>query len=380
MSDRSRRHLMSTQSHKSRAPQSAAADPAVLRSLLDSLPAPAFALDRQQRLFFANRAWTELLGVAEEFLRGKTVAELVELMGPGLARPGEYRARVEALAADAGKTTVAQVEYSTDRRMLFKEISQPIRGSDGAHLGRLFLYLDITREKELDQTKSEFISIASHELRTPMTSIKGSLDLLLGGFAGDVNEETKELLVIAQSGCERLIRLINDILDLSKIEAGRMQLRLQPMSLLDAVERSVRTIKSYADSFRVKLAIECAETLPDVLGDRDRLDQVVTNLLGNAVKFSPAEGTVTVKLTRQADVLECRVIDTGPGIPADQVQRIFDKFQQVAGQSRKKGGTGLGLTIARALVQEHGGRIWVESEVGRGSQFVFTVPLAVPQR
>ncbi|MGH9804961.1 MAG: sensor histidine kinase [Candidatus Acidiferrales bacterium] len=347
--------------------------------MLDSATAPAFALDTEGRLFFLNRALADLLHVAPEAVQGKGIPELVDLMSTGLADPASYRVRLEVLAADAEKSSIAQWDFNTDVRLTFKELSQPIRLSDGSLLGRLFLYLDITRERELDQTKSEFISIASHELRTPMTSIKGSLDLLLGGFAGDVNEETRELLVIAHSGCERLIRLINDILDLSKIEAGKMQLRLQRMTLVDSVQRSVRTIKSYADSLNVKLEVEAAEPLPDILGDKDRLDQVVTNLLGNAIKFSPPEGTVTVALAAVPEGVQCRVMDTGPGIPADQVVRIFDKFHQVAGPSKKKGGTGLGLTIARALVVEHNGRIWAESQVGRGSHFNFIIPAAPPE-
>lgn len=369
---------MSARNPKSGPPRATLADAEVLRAVLDSAATPAFALDADQRLFFHNRAFADLLRVAPEALQGRSVAELVDLMGTGLADPAAYRARLEALAADPEKTSVAPLDYNTDTRLTFKELSQPIRLADGTLLGRLFVYQDITQEKELDQTKSEFISIASHELRTPMTSIKGSLDLLLGGFAGDVNEETRELLVIAHSGCERLIRLINDILDLSKIEAGRMQLRLQPVSLMDSVQRSVRTIKSYADSMNVQLAVEAAEPLPEILGDKDRLDQVVTNLLGNAIKFSPPEGTVTVTVRVVSEGVECRVIDTGSGIPADQVDRIFDKFHQVAGPSKKKGGTGLGLTIARALVVEHNGRIWAESQLGRGSQFCFTLPAAPP--
>ena len=350
------------------------ADAEALRTLLESVTTPLFALDADQRLFYANRALADLLGTTPEVLPGKTLAGLVELMGGALPHPAAYTERVAALLAQDDPQTEV-VEYHTDRRLFFKEISQPVHRADGTRLGRVFIYLDITREKEIDQAKTEFISIASHELRTPMTSIKGSLDLLLGGFAGELAGETRELLVIAQSGCERLIRLINDILDLSKIEAGRMQLRLQPMSLFDSVQRSARTIKAYADSFQVKLAIDCPQPLPDVLGDRDRMDQVVTNLLGNAVKFSPAGETVTVSLRQVESALECRVIDKGPGIPPDQRERIFGKFQQMEGQSGKKGGTGLGLAIARALVQEHGGRISVESEVGRGSQFIFRVPL-----
>ncbi len=348
-------------------------EPGMLQALLDSVTAPVLAVDTKGVIFFANHAWNQL-GIVREALLGKTAAELVALLGVNLANPQEHRARLEALAADPEKSALELIEFQGDRRLYFKEFSQPIRTLEGQRLGRLFLYVDVTREKELDQTKSEFISIASHELRTPMTSIKGSLDLLLGGFAGEVNEETKELLVIAQGGCERLIRLINDILDLSKIEAGRMQLRLQRMSLLDSVQRSVRTIKGYADGFQVKLRIDCSQPIPDVLGDRDRVDQVITNLLGNAVKFSPENGTVTVALGCAPGVVECRVIDDGPGIPPDQLARIFGKFEQVVGQSKRRGGTGLGLAIAQALVHEHGGRLWVESELGRGSQFVFTLP------
>ena len=370
---------MSPRPPKSGLPPAPQADVETFRALLESAATPVLALDTERRVLYANRALADLLRVTSEVLPGKTLAELVEMMGGALPQPAAFTERVAALVQKA-EPQVEVVEYHTDRRLFFKEISQPVQRADGVLLGRLFLYLDITREKEIDQAKTEFISIASHELRTPMTSIKGSLDLLLGGFAGELAGETRELLVIAQSGCERLIRLINDILDLSKIEAGRMQLRLQPMSLFDSVQRSARTIKAYADSFQVKLAIDCPQPLPDVLGDRDRMDQVVTNLLGNAVKFSPAGETVTVSLRQVESALECRVIDKGPGIPPDQRERIFGKFQQMEGQSGKKGGTGLGLAIARALVQEHGGRISVESEVGRGSQFIFRIPLSPETR
>ncbi|MBI4467353.1 MAG: PAS domain-containing protein [Acidobacteria bacterium] len=367
---------MSPSPPKSSAPLANLSDPATLYALLDSPVTPIFAVDPGGRVMFGNKALFDLLGVAPEAVLGKTVAELVEVMGEALSNSAAFLERVTALLAKPEEVSMAGVEYQTDRRFYFKEISQPIRHPDGTFSGRLFIYLDLTREREIDQNKTEFISIASHELRTPMTSIKGSLDLLLGGFAGDLSAEIRELLVIAQSGCDRLIRLINDVLDLSKIEAGRMQLRLQPMSLADSIQRSVRTIKAYADGFQVKLAVDSPGPLPEALGDRDRIDQVVTNLLGNAVKFSPSGSTVTIALRPAGDAVECRVIDQGPGIPADQLNRIFGKFQQVEGQPTKKGGTGLGLAIAKALVQEHGGRIWVESEVGRGCQFIFQIPQA----
>lgn len=370
---------MSAPPNRAAAPK-ALFDVDTLRALLDSASTPIYALDREGRVLFANQAWAELVGMHAGALIGKTVPELVELLAGTLPHPGTYRERVTALVGDAETVCTEPVEFNTERQPIYKEVNQPLRRADGTLVGRLLTYHDITQEQALDRTKSEFISIASHELRTPMTSIKGSLDLLLGGFAGEVNPDTHELLVIAQSGCERLIRLINDILDVSKIEAGSMQLRLKTMSLLDSVQRSVRTIKSYADSFQVKLVIESPAPLPDMLGDRDRYDQILTNLLGNAVKFSPPGGTVTVRLHSIPDGVECQVIDAGPGIPPNQLPRIFEKFQQVEALDRRKGGTGLGLTIARALVEEHGGKIWVESKVGRGSQFIFQVPLAPPGR
>lgn len=346
-----------------------------LRAMLDSLADSLFVIDRKGRVAFSNRSFEELLGASSAPLLGKTPAELLDLMGEALENPDTVRARWQTLSQQPEGLQVSEIIYRTHKRLCLQETSLPVRSSDGSLLGRLFVLQDITRAKEIDQMKSEFLSIASHELRTPMTSIKGSLDLLLGGFVGEMTGETRELLEIAQSGCERLIRLINDILDLSKIEAGRMQLRLQPMSLFDSVQRSARTIKTYADSFNVKVEMDSPQPLPDALGDRDRIDQVVTNLLGNAVKFSPSGGTVTIQLRERPDMVECAVIDQGPGIPPDQLPRIFGKFQQLEG-TPKKGGTGLGLAIAHALVQEHKGKIWVESKVGEGSRFIFQIPQA----
>ena len=365
---------MNAQAPKSTRSVPLAEDVEALRALLDSAADALFVLEPGGRLSFLNRSLGQLLGVPADTLLGKTVAELVDFMGAALVNPDSVRARWQALSEQAEGIAVNGIEYRTDKRLYFQETSLPVRLADGTSLSRMFVFHDMTREKEIDQMKTEFISIASHELRTPMTSIKGSLDLLLGGFAGEVAGETRELLVIAQSGCERLIRLINDILDLSKIEAGRMQLKLQPMSLFDSVQRSARTIKAYADGFSVKVEIDCPEPLPESLGDRDRIDQVVTNLLGNAVKFSPSGGTVTVALRQHRDMVECAVIDRGPGIAPDQLGRIFGKFQQL--ERTKKGGTGLGLAIAQALVNEHKGKVWVESTLGEGSRFIFQIPKA----
>jgi len=273
-----------------------------------------------------------------------------------------------------------QLEWKDDKGVLYlREDSGPLRGADGKVTGRIFLFHDTSRERAIDRMKSEFISIASHELRTPMTSIKGSVDLILSGFAGEITSDSQELLEIAQKSCDRLIRLINDILDLSKIEAGQVKLNLAKMDLTEVVHRSVRGVKQLADQAYVTLKIENPAPLPSVEVDKDRIEQVVTNLLSNAIKFAPSKSTVTVELLPVDGCVQCSVVDQGCGIAEKDLPKVFGKFQQVG--EKRKGGTGLGLAITQALVQEHHGKIWVESTVNVGTRFVFRLPaLSVPAR
>jgi signal transduction histidine kinase len=250
-----------------------------------------------------------------------------------------------------------------------------LREVSGAVTGRLYSYHDLSWEKTIDQMKSEFISIASHELRTPMTSIKGSVDLILGGCTGEINKEALELLEVAHGACDRMIRLINDILDLSKIEARQIKLKLAPIQLGDAVDYSLRSLKSIAEQDGISFKVESSQDLPFVEADRDRIEQVVTNLVFNAIKFSPAKGEITVSLWADDGWVSCSVADQGHGIKEEDLDRIFGKFQQL-GSPQRGGGTGLGLAITHALITEHRGKIWVESRVGEGSRFVFRLPKA----
>jgi signal transduction histidine kinase len=254
-----------------------------------------------------------------------------------------------------------------------REDSSPLRDSSGELTGRLFAYHDLSWEKTIDQMKSEFISVASHELRTPMTSIKGSVDLILSGGVGSVSEEALELLEVAHSACDRMIRLINDLLDLSKIEAGQMQLKLTQVDLNEVAETSLRTLKTLAGQDQITLRLESAPDVPAIRGDRDRLEQIITNLVSNAIKYSPAGGEVTVQICADGGWVKCTVTDQGCGIEEKDLDRIFGKFQQV-GKPVRGGGTGLGLAITQALVTELRGKIWVESQLGEGSQFIFCLP------
>jgi signal transduction histidine kinase len=249
----------------------------------------------------------------------------------------------------------------------------PYRPSESAS-GYLLTFTDATREGEIDEMKSDFISVASHEMRTPMTSIKGSLELLLGGYAGELAPEATELMGICLTAVDRLVRLINDLLDIAKIESGKMELNLDRIKVIECVKKSMRSLRSLAEANKISIDAEPGESIPDVLADRDRIEQVITNLLSNALKYTPPKSSVRISVLSADNAVRVSVIDQGPGIPPDQLQKVFDRFQQLAGAKK---GTGLGLTIARALVEQHHGRIWVESELGRGTTFHFELP-AIP--
>ena len=234
---------------------------------------------------------------------------------------------------------------------------------------------DISARRRVEEMKEEFVSTVSHELRTPLTSIAGSLGLLAGGAAGPLPEKAARLVGIAHANSQRLVRLINDILDIEKIESGKLTLDLAVIDLGDIADRSVEAMRGLADELGVAITLEPGSPAP-VRGDPDRLIQVVTNLLSNACKFSPTGGTVTISVDPLARLARLSVRDQGPGIPEAFRARIFSKFAQADGSgTRAKGGTGLGLAIAREITERHGGRLWFESPPGAGATFHLELPL-----
>jgi len=246
--------------------------------------------------------------------------------------------------------------------------------------------LQLSQRSELDTLKDEFISTVSHELRTPLTSIRGALGLLSSGIIGDVDAKALNLLRIAVTNTDRLIRLINDILDLERMESGRAPLQIRRCSLRDLAQQAIDTMTPMADANTVHLALEpstvAQAAYPEALffdGDADRILQVLTNLLSNAIKFSPPGTEIHLRSRRiDANEAEIQVRDQGRGIPADKLESIFERFHQVdASDSRAMGGTGLGLAICRSIIAQHGGRIWATSIPTKGSTFHFTLP-AVP--
>lgn len=242
--------------------------------------------------------------------------------------------------------------------------------------------LQLTQRSELDTLKDEFISTVSHELRTPLTSIRGALGLLSSGVIGDVDAKALNLLRIAVTNTDRLIRLINDILDLERMQSGRAPLQIRRCSLHDLAQQAIETMTPMADANTVHLSLEpftvAQAASSEALffdGDADRILQVLTNLLSNAIKFSPPVSTVHVHTEATSDSILLKVIDEGRGIPPDKLDSIFDRFQQVEpADARQKGGTGLGLAICRSIIQQHSGSIWAQRNLGPGTTLYVMLP------
>lgn len=249
---------------------------------------------------------------------------------------------------------------------------------------------DITIEKQIEKMKSDFVANVSHEIRSPMAPMKDALSLVLDGTAGPLADSQKKFLTILDTNMQRLVRLINDLLDLSRIEAGRIELKKETVDISALVKDTVESIRVYVVKKGISLSIIDEGKPLKIECDRDRIIQVVINLVMNAIKFTPEGGSVTVETRIHADkntddrgyprksastkFAEICVKDTGPGLTPDEADALFNRFKQLASPEKVQG-TGLGLAISKAIVETHGGRIWVESEPDKGSKFVFTLPV-----
>lgn len=243
--------------------------------------------------------------------------------------------------------------------------------------------------RKIDAMKSEFVSIASHELRTPLAAIKNAVQLMLSGKTGEINEHQSKFLSMAERNINRLTNILNDLLNLSRIESGKIDLKFQNLELERVIELTASSLKPQAEVKSIQIEAEVFEPLPAVYGDPEKIEQILTNLIGNAIKFTPEGGKIIVRANLipkgekggYGDQVAVSVKDTGIGIPPEHLSAIFEKFHQVEGSlHRSVSGTGLGLAITKGLVEAHQGKIWVESEVGKGSAFTFTLPLAEGER
>ena len=340
--------------------------------LLDSVADGICGIDQQGHVSFANPAAARLLAAGAHSLTGKHVHELLHGSAPAICRCApdcSLRHFDGTNMAAAGEDTI----FRADGSSFPAEYALTPIFKQGSVSGAVLSFRDISQRFALDRLKDEFISTVSHELRTPLTSIRGALGLLSSGTLGQVNDRAANLLRIALSNSDRLVRLINDILDLERIQSGREPLAFGSVQLADIIRQAIDGMAPVAEAAEVQLIHDTIQV--EIAADPDRLLQVLTNLLSNAVKFSPPSSTISVTLRPGGTGVTLSVIDSGRGIPADKLDTVFGRFQQVdASDARQKGGSGLGLAICRTIVLQHSGRIWAERNPDRGSTFRVFLP------
>jgi len=337
-------------------------------------PIAVFEVDRNATILEMNPAAENLFGYGAPELVGRNCITMLLL--------GDAREQVDKWWAGfiaAGRPTTLTAERCLRRDGL--EVAcewtlTPLSDEENRVTSVVLQGRDITQQRAAERVRSEFTSTLSHELRTPLTSILGSLQLLRSGVLGAIAADQQELLEVAERNGQRLLDLINEVLDIEKIESGRVSLVPEPVDVESLVGEAIRLNQGYADRFQVRLVLQEERVAAMVRGDRKRLMQVISNLLSNAAKFSPPDGSVDVAITKDADLVRVSVSDRGPGIPEAFRSRIFGRFAQAdSADSRIKGGTGLGLAISKRLVEMMDGRVGFEDRPGGGTTFYFELPL-----
>ncbi len=360
--------------------QTQRAESAKSQAILESIADGVIVLDDNGRVLLVNPAAEEMLGISSMVVQGEHYRHMIGLGETAMHREladklyPELKRKLEAGEGDL-RPSVVRLESGT---RVFAVGMSPLITGVGQMPGLVAAMRDISREAEVERLKNEFISTVSHELRTPMTSIKGFTDLLFLGMAGGLTDTQRNFLQIIKSNVDRLTALVNDILDISRIETGRLRLTIEPLDLGRIVSQVVTTFQAQYDNRGLALIWDEPQEMPQVRGDAARVTQILTNLIANAWQYTPSGGRVTVTLRRAKDAegyLQVDVADTGIGIASDDIARIFDRFYRVDSKAvQEVGGSGLGLSIVKMFVEMLGGKIWVESELGKGSVFSFTMP------
>ncbi|GAB3546730.1 hypothetical protein GCM10027343_24980 [Noviherbaspirillum agri] len=347
-----------------------------IQAIIESAQDAYLAVDLKGRITDWNSAAQRMFGWTSSEAVGRPMTELIV---PERFRKGVISAMHhfnETGHVDFINRRLERIVINRDGKEIPVEVSIALAGTHEAYFFSTFLH-DISERKEIERMKNEFVSTVSHELRTPMTSIRASLAMLADGSAGELPPDTRVLIDIAYGSCERLVRLVNDVLDIEKIESGSMMFDMQPQLLLPIVQQAMDAVDGSAVQHRVVLDLHAEQDRIQVMADQDRMIQVVVNLLSNAIKFSPPDSTVTVRIGSDGERATVSVVDQGPGIPEEFSARIFQKFAQAdSTNTRQKGGSGLGLSICKSIVAEHGGTIGFTSEAGKGATFTVTLPLA----
>ena len=349
----------------------------LFESIFHALPDAVVLADAERRILRANPAAAQLFGYERDELKGRKTLMLYAHQDSYLQRGREQYHP----GADPADSSIVEIEYRRKDGTTFvgETVGAVVHTPEHNVFGYLGVIRDISARKEVERIKEEFVSTVSHELRTPLTSLSGSLGLVYGGAAGTLPAKAAELVTVAYRNSERLIHLVNDILDMERLATGRIEFKMAPVSLRDMLLDAEEVNLGYAERYSVQLAV--AMPVPEVAihVDRDRMHQVLTNLISNAVKFTPVGSAVLIRACIREDNIRIEVCDEGPGIPDSLRPRLFERFAQAdASDARQKGGTGLGLAISKAIVEEHHGRIGFEANQPRGTVFFVELPMEYP--
>jgi len=351
----------------------AVAGEARLRSILNTTVDGIITIDERRLIESFNPAAETIFGYTATEVIGSNVSMLMPepYHSEHDSYVGNYLHTGEAKIIGAGRE-VEGLRKDGSTFPLDLAVSEATGGPRRIFTG---IVRDISERKEIERMKSEFLGMVSHELRTPLTSIRGAVGLAISGSLGELPPQAQRMLNIASNNTERLMRLINDILDLERMNGGRAELTYQSCNAEMLIRQAMQAVASMVAEGKV--AIDVTPSMVTFDADPDRIIQTLTNLLANAVKFSPEGTSISVKAAIEDSSVRFDVIDKGRGIPTEKLDRIFDRFEQVdSSDSRVHGGTGLGLTISQRIVNQHGGRIWVASELGKGTTFSFVLPLS----
>jgi len=345
-----------------------------LQAIMDSAGVGIFILNMEGKILFCNPNFGEITGWSLKDIKGKKWEEVISTAAnpQKITAPRTY----DILETTRqGKTRTGQLIFNRqDEEVVIKYIYTPYRDRENKVVGSVGVFSDMTREITLERMKSDFVSNITHELRTPLAAIKGATDLVLGGLEGPVNPGQKRFLKIIKGNTERFIKLINNLLDISKIEAGKVKMNLAKQSILPVISEVLDSLKPLVDEKKIILETKIPERTGTIKFDRDRISQVLVNLVSNAIKFTPKGGRIRVEVQEFFDRVDVNVSDTGIGIAPENLSRVFDRFYQVDSSTTKTAlGTGLGLVICKDIINAHRGEIWVVSEIGKGSKFTFSL-------
>lgn len=345
------------------------------RAILEAVADGVMVADAHGRIILFNAAAERILGLSRERMLGRSTDEFLGLFGGGARSWAEAIYQWARELAPRHEGTFLAERLDIEGRTVSVHLAPVFMGDE--FIGSVSVFRDISKEVEVDRLKSDFVSTVSHELRTPLTAIKGYADLLLMGAAGPIGERQRKFLGIIRSNADRLTLLVHDLLDLSRIESGRIGLSLMPLNLEPIIRRVLTLVngRKAQEGKIIRIGVEVAPGLPPVLADETRVTQILMNLVDNAYNYTPAGGQVLIRAQPLEGAVEVSVSDTGIGISREDLPHIFERFYRGNDPLVQRiPGTGLGLAIVKHLVELHGGHIWVDSEPGQGSTFRFLLP------